>query len=1010
MSITNHTIAVTINDVDKTSSLLKDSVFVRLQLNNKGSIAELKFKNYDPPERGQVEIYVNGTIVYGGFIVRKSASLLGVKNSADVIWSVECKDWSEVLEIPRINQAYSSQSDRIIIASLFGIAFDETGFDFDASTDVATLDSAVDITFTDVSLSEALNLLAKKVGASWFIKPDKKIYWFSKSSPTAASFSISSSPNQTTSFGFLNNSLSYQVDSSTIVNQVKIVNGAVSNGEKLYESNVGTGSQKTFALGEIPNSVAYVGWNDGLGSYSSYGSFIGYAPGDKLKSAGGNYLVVVDPVAKTISVEGPSGLAPANYTGIEVQYYKKELITTTVDDLTSQSLFGIFPYSIEGKEFSNSEAATALANSILAQNAYGKTSLKFDTTKYGLMPGQLLSVDISEMLVMQGWVDNVLQTEDDYSLLTESGDFFLLESYANGRTFLVQEVSLQPQVTATNQFMMVCQVTAGSYEANIIDSLASVSELKSSSSINSQTGIPTKLSNVSADLGEVQIGRAVFTDGGTARFQWGTPNYASGVVVGLEDTSALQGAMYIYDSGTVKVKLGNLNDQPAIGTIIPSGWGIYTDNGFFKGVVYASQLIGGTVTGSSIVGGTVTGGTIIGGFISGGTLSAGFIEGGTITSPTIVAGNISSGTISAVDIRGNTLTANSLISGTITGNSINGGTVTGSRIVGGSIVGNTIIGGTIATGTPPINSSNPGVLMDSAGLYGYGTAGLTFRLSSDPAIKPWFSSGTILNTVYEVNESAVIRTGSVNPRVQIDSSGIFAYDSGGALKFSVDSATGALTAVDGTFSGAIEASLINSSYLASGTINGVLIQANTLTGNTISGGTVTGALISGGTVSGGNGTAVINTAGLEFALSSGTAFANEPTIKWKRSSTVAASFGGRYDSSVDYLWGNVGVDGTKQGEFRVYTYGPSANSNTWYLQNDVGFNFWETTGGSLRVIQSLNHTEIAAYKSIVPYHTYGSVSLGNSSTGFKYVFLQDSSNNRWKVEVNTSGVLVVSAA
>jgi hypothetical protein len=848
MPITNHTITVTVNGVDKTTSLLKDSLFIRLQQKNK-STCELKFKNYDPPERATTIVSVNGTAVFGGYIVRKSASIQGVKNASSVTWNCELRDWSELLETVKASGQYVSQSDFLIIDSVFSIYLPDI---FDTTTFITPQESSLDFSFTDLSIAEFLDTLAKRVGASWFIKPDKSLVWFNKQTGFAADFGISSSPNNSTTFGFLNNSLSYEVDSSTIVNQVKIIAGVTSNGEKIYESWTGDGTTKVFPLSQIPNAISYCAFNDGLGNYNVYGSFVGLAPQDKLRSQGGNYTAVVDPIAKTLTVEGPSGKAPMNLSTIDAQYYKKELVYSTFDDLTSQATFGIYPITIQDKQFQSVEAAEELADAILEQNAFGRTSIKFETTKYGLLPGQLVLIDVAELEVAAGWVDNVLAEEDLDNLTLENGDFILLESYALGRTFIVQEVSLQPVLTATNEYMLVCQVQAGKYVPNLVDALSSLSELKSSLGNNALNAIPNKLSNISSDMGEIQVGRAVFTDGGTARFNWGTPNSASGIVVGLDDRNDWQGALYVYDAGQVKVKIGKLDEIGTVfGTVVAEDWGIYTNNGYFKGVVAASQLIGGTVTGSLITGNTVTGGTLTGAYISGGT-----VTGGTIFGPSIVGGTIEGNTVYASSFIGNTLTANTISSGTITGNSINGGTITGTRITGGSIVGNTIIGGTIATGTPPINSSNPGVYIDSTGLYGYDNLGLTFRLATDPAIKPFISSGTVTEVKFEVSTNSVIRTGTTNPRVQIDNSGIYAYDSIGALNFSVDSATGLLSAVNGTFQGAVESSNIFSSYMVSGTVDAgtitsCAINSGTITGNQIVGGTITGGKINGGTITAG---------------------------------------------------------------------------------------------------------------------------------------------------------------
>lgn len=963
MSTTNHTITATVNGVDKTSFLLKDSVFIRLQLNNKANTAELKFLNYEPPERAEVAIYVNGTIVFGGYLLRKSASLSGVKTQANAIWSCECKDWSEILETVTVNQAYVVMSDKSIINHLFTTYLASAGFD--VSTDVAILDNDLDITFVDITLREALDQLAQRLGANWYIKPDKKLYWFNKAIPQNASFSISSSPNQTTSFGFLNNSLSYEIDSSTIVNQVKIVAGTKSTGTKKTDNFTGTGSQKTFKLSEIPDSVLYVSYHDGTYAYTNYGSYVGYAPDDKLVSQGGTFYSILDIANKTITVEGNTGLAPANSTTVTLVYYYKEIIEFTFNDAYSQSLFGVYPYVLLNKTFASEAEAEALANNLLAQNAYGKASLKFDTTKYGLLPGQLVTIDITELGITQATIVNALLLENGDKVLLENGDIFLQEAYSLGQSFLVQEVSLTPIVTATNQFMLVCSVSAGRFAPNLIDSLASLTALKSSPSKSSNTSLPVRLSNISSDMGEVTLGRAVFTDGGTAKFSWSSPGGASGVVVGLEDTTSTYGALYIYDSGTVRAKLGRLNDLAPIGTIQPSGWGLYTENGFFKGVVTASQLIGGTVTGSLVQGGTVSGGLIT------------------------------------------------------------GGTVTGALISGGTVTGLSLIGGTVSTGTLPINSSNPGVYMDPTGLYGYGTVGLTFRLSSDPSIKPWFSSGTILNTVYEINTSAVLRTGTTNPRIQIDNSGIFAYDSGGAARFTVDVATGRMTASQGSFSGTVTASALNGNTITGGTISGNLISGGTITGAvfsggtvsqgtisaaTISGGTILAGLFSGGTVSGGtvtgsyvsaaSGNVILDSDGV--SINAPTSYTGNRAIKWKNSSTTYSSLSGFYGSGTATLDLTAGISSTNAGRIFLTAYNTNSNYSYFRMYPD-SYEFWMNSTTQLVIFPGT----IMPYANIIPQDSSLNLQLGDSTRGFRYLYLKDDNGSIRRVSINTSGVLTV---
>jgi hypothetical protein len=331
-------ITVLIDGVDKTDLLKRDSVFIRLVLNNKGSVAELKFFDYRPPEREQITIDIDGTVVFGGYIVRNSATLVGIKNSHKVLWSTECKDWSEILESQIVNKEYAESTDRAIIQDLFTTYLSAESFD--TSSDVATVDSDLDITFTNVTVREALEQLASRVGANWYIKPNKRIYWFDPGSPQDASFDISSSPNDSTSFGFLQNSLSYDIDASTIVNRVIINGGTQSTGTKVQDTFTGTGSQKTFVLSQIPDSILYVDFTDSNSNhYVTYGSFIGYAPGDSIADG---FKVIVDVENKTLTCEGDYGTAPKSGVDVIIEYYYKEGINFTVDDESSQAQYGVY--------------------------------------------------------------------------------------------------------------------------------------------------------------------------------------------------------------------------------------------------------------------------------------------------------------------------------------------------------------------------------------------------------------------------------------------------------------------------------------------------------------------------------------------------------------------------------------------------------------------------------------------------------------------------------------------
>jgi hypothetical protein len=137
--------------------------------------------------------------------------------------------------------------------------------------------------------------------------------------------------------------------------------------------------------------------------------------------------------------------------------------------------------------------------------------------------------------------------------------------------------------------MVVCSVQAGKATQTLIESLLPFYSAGAGRIPNPSE--PNRINKIAADLGDIVAGRAVFTDGGTARFDWGTPNAATGVVLGLEDRdNNAYGAVYIYEGGEVRAKLGRMTGLPDIGSVTPTGWGLYTTNGYFQGVGVASTI------------------------------------------------------------------------------------------------------------------------------------------------------------------------------------------------------------------------------------------------------------------------------------------------------------------------------------------------------------------------------------------------------------------------------------
>lgn len=786
-------VVVTIDGSDRTSLLLADS----LEINNMMAAAStasftVDAGAYTPTAWDEVSIAINGTTAFGGFVVGRTVEGIGPGSSKIARWQVQCSDYTALFDKVLISAAafgaVTPVSDRSIVQSLFDTYLLADAFD--TSSYVNECAYAVAIGFDNMTLRAALDKLAEQVKAKWFVDCQKRVWWFSQYSPPNSAIEIDTvTPDGSTRFDPLP-TLQRELDDTTIVNRLRVYGGYVQGGQasQLFTAD-STGRQTTFGpLTYRPHSaiivVVVVG---GVTTRSFTGDQIGYVPEHVLYtdgSATNQREVLINRDQLTVQV-APSGSYVGAGASVIVAYYKAQAISATVNDAVSQAAYGrVLEHQVYKPEIVTTADAAAYGLTWLTKYGASQEHVTFEVDVFGLQPGTMLQVNAPTLGVTVPDLGILLQNGDD--LLAQNSAYFAQEINGVVGRYVIQSVRYQA-IPTPGGVQIRASVEAGEYEHTLLDMLQGVI---ASQAVPSTT-IANQLSDVSAHMGEVVAGRAVLTDGGTAAFSWTNYNAHTGVVVGLQPDNTLpQGNVIVLQGGTVRAKLGYMVGMGSVGTVTPTGWGLWTQNGYFQGQVAAS---------------TISGGTISGGVISGGTVSG-------------VTGSFS-GTISA------------------TAGTIGGFTIEASKLWASA--------GTIQTGSV-VNSSNPGVRMEPAGLFGYGTAGLTFALYSDPALKPWFSSGTISNTVYEVNTAAVIRTGTTNPRVQIDSSGIFAYGPTGTLKFQVDAATGLLTASDGVFAGSV-----NASRITGGTVSGALVSGGTVSGGVVSGGTVSGALVSGGTVSGG---------------------------------------------------------------------------------------------------------------------------------------------------------------
>lgn len=982
----NHTVVVTIDGINQSAYVMPDSLYVRQQVGNDAGVASFEIwdnsGNLKPGGWDVVTIAIDSVTVFGGFVTGVEVSAIDAQTGTT--YTVECKDWSIILDTVTVNKSYGpypsggsmvEYSDEDIVANLFTTYMSGEGFD--ATTNVNAQNLGVRIGFENVSLRAALNALAVRAGADWFIDGSKNLWWFNPASPGNAAWAISSdNPDYSTTYPPLRGSIKRSVDTLNVCNSVVVVGGYEET--RATESSFFYTGRTTYTLANQPiKSVIQIRANTtGAGPLpaTSASSRLGFAPQDSLIQDGGDAWYLVDLATGTITIDSSITDEMSNLDVINVDYVYLTQLTTTATSAASIATYGrTIRRTFYNEELTSPEALEEYAAQILADNAFGRETISLEVAEYGLLAGKLLTINVGEVDV--GGTEDLLIEQTGDRLLTEASANIITDESEVSRTFLIQQVEYRPTVTAAGTFLMVCAVTAGYYRSTLIEALTRLGQaagLGGSSGPLPAIRYPGNLGAIASDLGEVVAGRVVLTNGGTAPFDWDSYNAHTGVIAGLDDKSTgtvPYGSFLLLEGGTVRAKIGNLDGLSGPGTITPGGWGLWTSNGYFSGTVAAAVISG--ITGE--------------------------IGGWTIESKKLYTSN-----------------------------------------------------GTIQIGSAPsqvVNSANPGVRLDQSGLYGYGTVGNTFALYTDGR-PPLISSGTITGVVYEVTTAAVLRTGTVNPRVQIDNSGIFAYNAAGTLKFQVDAATGLLTASDGVFSGSISASQIT---------------GGTVSGGVISGGTVTGSFITGGTVSGGTVQgAYFRTAGTELAISdsvglsflTGTAGLENSSVNWKSGGTIVGKMITQRDTSVTANYFHISAEDTPgyQGRVQLEAYGKSGEGDSVLLvspgtikltagDGTADILMYGTNVGVAAHVYPLSNgaynmgldggfrwANVATNQMLAGTVTAGTVVslsgagspcamaghwvpsatntyyLGDSTRAWQHLFLHDGTDE-WRISINTSGVL-----
>ena len=292
------------------------------------------------------------------------------------------------------------------------------------------------------------------------------------------------------------------------------------------------------------------------------------------------------------------------------------------------------------------------------------------------------------------------------------------------------------------------------------------------------------------------------------------------------------------------VRIGNLQGLPNVGGQTPSGWGIYTDNGYFKGIIAADKGFIGSGSKYWVIGNYEDG--------SSSDNDRSYIYNGTNSTTSTIEGvylgtdgirnykdnthyvTIKNGVISAlgVDLSGNITASSGTIGGWHIGTDTNKSLYYGNQIPGATTT-NLVLSPTSVTNSNAIGGSATGLkwFLSAGKVFGITTAGALYATSGK--IGSWeIGSNYLLTGTWGTGESALISTGSSSSKKIGGSDSINNWVFTAGANFGVTK-SGALYASSANISGKVVAT--------SGSIGGIEIENGVLKVSSINIGNLGGA-------------------------------------------------------------------------------------------------------------------------------------------------------------------------
>lgn len=378
------TISLTVAGTERAGSIVVDSLVKEDAINDEKDTLRFRVLKYGsvgftPAKNEEVVLTIDSVKEFGGLIVSVEKH---IEAGQMVVYDVTCSDYRFQLDQKVVNERYDDQSVDLIISDL--IATYASTF---TTTDVVITTTVETMSFNRVSLSAAIEKIAKATGNSWYVDYDKGVHFFAKSQ-NSAPFLVTDSNGK-----YLQDTLKINDDLSQLRN-VLIVRGDEERGDVRTEiQSPTTADQIIFNLGNKFAQQPQAFLDTGSGT-SSITLGIDFLTAEEDADAFWSFQ------SKYIRFKGST--TPSSGHKIDISGIPLFPILVQVKDGASIGTYGEYQFFIENKTIKSRAEAIAFAGAQLDAYAQGVVEGGFSTDQSGLRSGQQIRVN-SSLLGVDEW-------------------------------------------------------------------------------------------------------------------------------------------------------------------------------------------------------------------------------------------------------------------------------------------------------------------------------------------------------------------------------------------------------------------------------------------------------------------------------------------------------------------------------------------------------------------------------------------------------------------------------